>query len=580
MDNYEVAKILDTIARILELQGENPFKVRAYSNASRTIEGQTADVARLIADGTLGDLPGIGEAIRAKIVELVTTGRLEFYEELRRDVPAGVLGMLEVPSLGPKKIRTLWKELGITSVDELRQACLDNRLLELKGFGEKTQQKILEGIALRARHQGQYLLSAALPLARTLLAGLRACPQVARAEIAGSLRRWKEVVRDVDLVASSAEPAAVSAHFLASPGIAEVLGSGGTKTSVRMQNGLQVDLRVVSDEQFPYALQHFTGSKEHNVQVRSLAQKKGLKVNEYGIFRGEELVRCRDEAEFYAALGLPCVPPEMREGAGELDLEKPPALLERSALEGTFHMHSTWSDGTASIEDMAVKARSMGFSYIGFSDHSAAAAYARGLDVARLRRQMDEIDALNRKWSDFRILKGLECDILPDGNLDLTPEILAELDFVIGSIHSQFGMSEKEMTDRVCRAMAHPNFDILGHSTGRLLLQREGYKIDLERVIDCAKAHGKFIELNANPNRLDLDAPHCRRAKEKGVLVAINPDAHSISGLEDIDYGIGTARRGWLEPKDVLNTRTADEVLALFRHGRRAGTPGPGSRGC
>ncbi len=565
MDNREVARILETVSQILEIQGENPFKVRAYANAARTIEGLTADVRTLAEAKTLDSLPGIGPALRDKVTELVTTGKLAYFEELRAAVPPGVLGLLEIPTLGAKKVSILWKDLGVTGLDELRDACLKNRLLDLKGFGEKTQKKILEGIAFRLRHQGEHLLGEALPVARALLVHLRASPTVSRGEIAGSLRRWKEVVRDIDLLVSSAVPEETSQHFLRAPAIAEVLGRGETKTSVRMENGLQVDLRIVTDEQYPYALQYFTGSKEHNVQVRAMAQKRGLKVNEYGVFRGDELVRCRDEAEVYAAIGLPYVPPELREGRGELEAASLPRLLERGEVRGVFHVHSTWSDGTASIVDMAEKARSLGFSYMGLSDHSAAASYANGLDAARLREQIREVDRLNRSWNDFRILKGLECDILPDGGLDLTPEILGELDFVIGSVHSRFDMGEREMTDRVCRAIANPHLDILGHSTGRLLLEREGYKIDLERVIECAREQGKAIELNANPHRLDLDWIRCRRAKEAGVPIPINPDAHGTAGLEDVDYGVGTARRGWLEARDVLTTLDADEALRRFR---------------
>ncbi|HEX7898628.1 MAG TPA: PHP domain-containing protein, partial [Planctomycetota bacterium] len=404
----------------------------------------------------------------------------------------------------------------------------------------------------------------ALPVARELLARLEKFPAVRRASIAGSLRRRREVVRDVDLLASSDDAPAVMEHFVGAPRVKEILAKGETKTSVRLDSGLQVDLRVVTDAEFPYALAYFTGSKEHNVALRQIAQKKGLKVNEYEISGGSNKIECSSEEDVYAALGLPYFPPEIRENGNELTFHNVPQLIGYQSLKGVFHTHSTWSDGKADIEAMAEKARSMGLSYMGLSDHSQAAAYANGLDEVRLRAQMKEVDRLNARWKNFRILKGLECDILPDGTLDLNPAILGELDFVIGSVHSQFQMPKAEMTERVCRALANEALDFLGHPTGRLLLSREGFQIDLDRVLEVAKTHGKIVELNAYPNRLDLDWVHCRKAKERGVMLSINPDAHSTSDLENIEYGLGVARRAWLEPKDVLNTRELDDVLQIL----------------
>jgi DNA polymerase (family 10) len=564
MDNREIAQILEGIGKILEIKEENPFKVRAYQNAARAIEGLATEVGTLVREKKLGEIPGIGPALEEKLTELVNTGRLEYYESLRKEVPAGVLEMIKIPSLGPKKAKVLWKEEGISSIEALKKACLEDKLLKLKGFGAKSQQKILEGIEFLSRHVGQFLLADVLPVARELLAYLELSRDVVRSSLAGSARRWKEVVKDIDLLASSGSPEKVMKYFIEAPGVAEVLAQGDTKTSVRLKSGLQVDLRVVSDPQFPTALNYFTGSKEHNVALRLLAQKKGLKVSEYGLFKGSESIECKTEEDLYERLGLPYFPPEMRENTGELDLKKIPQLIGYKSLKGVFHTHSTWSDGTADIEAMAKKARSMGLRYMGLSDHSKAAAYANGLDEARLSRQMKDIEKLNARWSDFRILKGLECDILPSGDLDLTPDILGQLDFVIGSVHSRFDMSEEEMTERVCKALANEHLDFLGHSTGRLLLSREGYKIDLARVIDQAKKCGKMIELNSYPNRLDLDWIHCRKAKEKGVMVSINPDAHSTADLENLEYGIATARRGWLEEKDVLNTRDLDAVLKIL----------------
>ncbi len=565
MDNREIAGVLETIGRILEIQGENPFKVRAYQNGARAIQGLTADLRSLVEEKKLGEVPGIGPALEEKLTQLVTTGRMEYYESLRREVPPGVLDMLRIPSLGPKKARALWKEIGVTGIEELRKACRENRLLKLKGFGEKTQKKIMEGIEFVSRHEGQYLLSRAVPVARELLRHVESCPHVIEASLAGSIRRWKEIVKDVDILASSRHPEKVMEHFVRAEGVAEVLGRGETKTSLRLASGIQVDLRVVAEEQFPYALAYFTGSKEHNVALRQIAQKQGLKVSEYGIVKGSQVLECEDEKAFYAALGLPYIPPEMRENTGELDLEPLPQLVGYKSLKGVFHNHSTWSDGTAEIEQMARKARSMGLAYLGLSDHSKAASYANGLDEARLADQWKEIDRLNGQWKDFRILKGLECDILPDGDLDLEPAVLERLDFLIGSVHSRFDMSEPEMTDRVCKALANKNLDMLGHPTGRILLGREGFPIDLDRVIDTARRCNKIMELNANPSRLDLDWIHCRRAKEKGVMLSINPDAHSTAGIEDIEYGLATARRGWLEEKDILNTRELDGVLEILK---------------
>ncbi|HLY75402.1 MAG TPA: DNA polymerase/3'-5' exonuclease PolX [Planctomycetota bacterium] len=564
MNTPQVVEILETIARILEIQDENPFKVRAYQNGARALESLPGDLRTLIEQKKLGEVKGIGKALEEKISQLVTTGKMDYYEDLRKDVPPGVLEMLAIPNFGPKKARVVWKDLGISSIEGLRQAAAEHRLASLKGFGEKTEKKILEGIQFLQKNAGQYLLSDALPVARRLVEHLRAHETVRRVSIAGSLRRWKEVVRDVDLLASSDHAAAVMEHFLKADGVAEVLGKGDTKTSVRMTSGMQVDLRVVTDAQFPAALAYFTGSKEHNVSLRQLAQKKGLKINEYGLMEGANNIELPDEAGLYKALGLPYVPPELRENTGEIERQLPTQLIDFKSLRGVFHTHSTWSDGSAEIDAMAEKARSMGLSYMGLSDHSKAAAYANGLDEDRLAKQMMEIDRLNRNWNDFRILKGLECDILPDGSLDLNPEILGRLDFVIGSVHSRFEMSEKEMTDRVCKAIANEHFDILGHPTGRLLLSRDGYKLDLGRVLETAQKHSKIVELNAYPNRLDLDWVHCRRAKELGVMLAINPDAHSTADLENIEYGIATARRAWLEKMDVLNTRELDEVLEIL----------------
>lgn len=565
MENPQVAETLETIGRLLDLKGENPFKVRAYRKAARAIAALPESVARLAEEKRLGEIPGLGEALQEKIAQLVATGGLAYLEDLRREIPPGLLELLRIPSLGPKKARLLWKELGITDPAGLRQACLENRLLGLRGFGEKSQKKILEGIEFLERHEGQVLLGSALPVARAFEAHLRASPPVTRANIAGSVRRRKEAVRDIDLLAASAAPERTMEDFVRAQGVAEVLSRGPAKTSVRLRSGLQVNLRVVTDAQFPFALAHFTGSQEHNVALRALAQKRGLKLDEYGLFRGEESLPCADEAEIYGRLGLPFIPPEMRENTGELDLAAAPPLLEREQIRGLLHVHTDWSDGVSTLRELASKARSMGLQYLGIADHSKTASYARGLDEARLARQMEEIDRLNRECRDLTLLKGVESDILPDGTLDLDPRLLERLDFVIGSVHSRFDMGREEMTSRICKALSSKQLQILGHPSGRLLLSREGYRVDLERVIQTARDNKKILELNAHPQRLDLDGVHCRRARECGVLVSINPDAHSAASLEDIEFGVATARRGWLEAKDVLNTRDLERVREILR---------------
>ncbi len=565
MNNAEAASILSTIATILDLQGENPFKVRAFQNASRTIEGLEVDFGKLIDEKKLGELPGIGKAIEEKLTELHRTGKLKYYEDLRASVPAGVLEIMKLPNLGPKKVKVLWKELKVTSPAQLEVAAKAGKIAKLAGFGERTQEKILESISRAGKNEGFYLVSQAIGVARELLAYLQ--PVVAGAGIAGSLRRGKPVVRDVDLLASAAKPREVIEHFARAPAVEEVIGKGDTKCSVRLTNGLQVDLRVVAEDEYAPALLYFTGSKEHNVILRGRAVKKGWTLNEYGLFKGKKRIDTDSEEAIYRKFGLSYIPPELREGRDEIDLAERgelPQLIEAKDIKGILHVHSTWSDGTASIEDMAGKARRLGYKWMGLSDHSQAASYAHGLDEARLRKQMKEVAALNAGWKDFRILHGMEADILPDGSLDLSNELLGKLDFVIGSIHSRFDMSESEMTDRICKAIASPHFDVFGHPTGRLLLQRDGYKVDLERVLRAAKESGKVVELNANPHRLDLDDPHARRAKELGVTMSIDPDSHSVAGLEDVEFGLMTARRAGLEAGDVLNSLTAEKVKARF----------------
>ncbi|MBI5367276.1 MAG: DNA polymerase/3'-5' exonuclease PolX [Planctomycetes bacterium] len=565
MDKTHVAEILDEVGTLLELRGENPFKCRAYHAAARTIDGLPGDLAQMLADGSLAEVKGIGAALTEKISELVTTGSLAYHRELRAAVPDGVLELLRVPGLGPKKVKAIHEHLGVASLGDLEYACRENRLLALDGFGAKSQQKILEGIERLRRNVGRYLSSFAAAEARTLYDLLRAHPDVIRLEIAGSVRRRKETSKDIDLVASAARSDRIMSTFTTGPGVESVTGSGETKSSVVLASGIAADLRVVSDAQFPCALAYFTGSKEHNVALRGRAQRLGLKLNEYGLYRGEEPVPCADEAAIYAALGLAYVPPELREDAGELEAAERrmlPELVERGRLRGVFHVHTRWSDGTGEIEEVARAAQALGFEYLGLSDHSQSARYARGLSIEQVREQWAEIDQVNARLKGLRILKGIESDILKDGALDYPDEILAGFEFVIGSVHSHFGLSEAEQTERIERALAHPRLTMLGHPTGRLLLGRDGYAVDMVRVIAAAARHRKVIEVNASPQRLDLDWRLMRRAKEAGVNIAINPDAHTLAGLADVDYGIGVARKGWLTAADVVTTRGLGEILA------------------
>ncbi|HEU4339482.1 MAG TPA: DNA polymerase/3'-5' exonuclease PolX [Planctomycetota bacterium] len=565
MNNLDAAALLSKIAASLDILGENKFKVRAYENAAKTIGGLEVHFGTYAEAGTLLDLPGIGKAIAEKLTELNKTGKIPYFEELRREVPDGIHEVMSLPGLGAKKARILWKELGITSGAQLEEAAKAGKIAGLAGFGERTQKKILEAIAGAGKNEGFYLTSQAWAVARELIAYLN--PVVAGAAVAGSLRRGKSIVRDVDLLASADKPREVIEHFARGPAASEVIAKGGTKCSIRLFNGLQVDLRVVADDEYPAALLYFTGSKEHNIQLRARAVKRGWTLNEYGLFKGKNRLESDSEEALYKHLGLSYVPPELREGRGEVELAeegKIPQLIDNKDITGILHVHSTWSDGTASIQDMAEKARRLGYKWMGLSDHSKAASYAHGLDDSRLKKQMKEVAAMNAKWKDFRILHGMEVDILPDGTLDLSDELSGKLDFVIGSIHSRFDMTESEMTERVCKVMASPHFDVLGHPTGRLLLRREGFKIDLEKVIQTAKKEGKVVELNANPHRLDLDDAHARRAKELGVKMSIDPDAHSVSGLEDVEFGLRTARRAGLQAGDVLNSLPAEKVKARF----------------
>ena len=578
MDRARVSSILEEIALLLELRGENPFKARAFQNAARTILSLTEDLDALVAASRLGELKGIGKALEEKISTLVTTGSLPYYEDLKREVPPGLLEMIKVPGLGPKRARQVHELLGVDSLAALEYACRENRLASMAGFGEKTQEKILKGIEFLRRNLGRFLLSEATVRGRELLAFLERHADVVRAEIAGSLRRRKEVIGDLDLVASSAAPARVISAFTKMDGVEAILGAGETKAMVRLASGLQVDLRVVDDAAFPFALHYFTGSKAHNIAMRRRAEsaRYRLRLNEYGLFRGEGEaapgIPCADEEAIFRELGLPYIAPELREDAGEIEAAERgelPRLIERPDLKGIFHVHSNWSDGRATLEEMVRGAAALGYGYVGLSDHSRSAGYARGLKEPDVLKQRSEIEALRSRVPAIRILHGIESDILADGALDYPDELLRQFDFVIGSVHSGFTMTEEEMTKRVVRAVENPFLTILGHPTGRLLLGREAFRIDLDAVIDAAARSGAAIEINANPHRLDFDPLRARQARASGVLLSINPDAHDVGGLSDVEYGVDTARRAWLTAEDVLNARPWEEI-AQIQDRRRA----------
>lgn len=563
MDKAGLISLFEKIASLLELKGENPFKIRAYQNAARALETETADLNELIQANKLQEIAGIGKAIAEKILEFQATGKLAYYEELKESVPQALFELTQIPGLGPKKAKKIYEALGVQSVGELEYACQENRLLKLPGFGKKTQDNILKSIQFYRKNQNQFLYADAIREANAVLAVLKKDKAIQEISIAGSLRRRKEIVRDMDFVVATDKPGSVMKKFVSLPGIQSVLAEGETKSSVILASGIQADLRCVQPAEYPFALHHFTGSKEHNVKLRGLAQEKGLKINEYGIFKGEKLIACKSEAEIYQALGLHFVPPELREDRGEIERAAQsefPEMIALSDLKGTFHAHTTYSDGSASVAEMALAAQKMGLNYLGISDHSQTAVYAHGLKADDIKRQHAEIDAFNRENPDFRIFKGIESDILADGSLDYESKILEQFDFVIASVHSRFKMNEAEMTERIAKALQNPYTTILGHMTGRLLLSRDPYAIDAKKIIDTAVKYNKVIELNCNPYRLDMDWRHLEYARDAGLKIAINPDAHKPGGIADLEYGIGIARKGGITKGDVINTLDKGEM--------------------
>ncbi len=583
MEKEQITQVLESIATLLELKGENPFKARAYVNAVRALESVSEPLEEIIAQNRLGGIKGIGNGIQKKILELVRTGKLAYYEELRAATPPGLIAMLDIPGLGPKKIKALHDELGITTVEELESACQTGRVAKLKGFGEKTAANICEGINRRRAYASKHLLAEAWPLSEQLLDELRSELSVIRCSTAGSLRRAREIVGDLDLLASSRRPRQVTEFFCGLPGILKVLARGDTKASVLLEGGIQADLRVVSDREFPFALLYFTGSKDHNIVMRQRAIDRSLRLNEYGLFRSEVetrapelLVRCRSEEEIFQRLGLHYIPPEMREDMGEIALAEKgpvPRLLEWTDLKGSLHNHSTWSDGHQRPGDIAKSMRELGLAYWAITDHSKASFQANGLDVARVRQQLREIRDINERLedegTDFRLLTGVEVDILKDGSLDLPDEVLAELEVVVASLHQSFNQPEAAITGRFIQAAQNPFVHMLAHLTGRLLLEREPYQVDERAVIDACAQTGTWLELNASPNRLDMDWRLWPYARSKGVKCVINCDAHRFEHTGFLRIGAQVARKGWLTRDDVMNTLQLSKLRVALQAKRR-----------
>jgi DNA polymerase (family 10) len=576
----EIADVLNEIAVLLDLKGENPFKIRAYQSGARVLESLEEDLGKIIAEDRLASMKGIGEALVKKITELYATGKLKYYDELCASVAPGLVEMLEIPGLGGKKIKALNSKLGIDSIAALTKACEEGRVAELDGFGAKTQEKILAGIKNREAYGKRHLWWDAFAVAGPILEGLRALPQVLRAEHAGSLRRKMETVGDLDFIVAAAEIEPVVEWFVTRHGVKEITARGETKASVRYESGLQADLRIVPEEQFAFALHHFTGSKDHNVQMRQRALARGLSMSEWGLVPAEgegtakekasrhEGLHASSEEQIFAALGLRFIPPELREGLGEIEeAEKAelPHLIELHDLRGAFHNHTTASDGRNTLNEMVAAAEALGWEYIGIADHSKGSFQANGLSEERLLKQVEDIHALNTSGR-FRthVFTGTECDILTDGQLDFDDAVLAQLDYVVTSVHNALTQDEATMTARIIRAIENPHTTMLGHLTGRILLRREGYQVNTGKIIDAALANDVIIELNANPSRLDMDWRHWRRAAERGLLCAINPDAHETAGLRFVVAGVNVARKGWLKKENVLNTRPLAEVKAAF----------------
>src|SRR6059036_3313099 len=580
MTKEEIAGVLEQIATLLELKNENPFKIRAYTNAARAIETFGGNIANFQDEEALAKIPGIGKSIALKIKELASTGSLKYFEELSAEFPVGIMELFSLPGLGAKKIKALYDRLGINSIEQLQKACEDGRVAELPGFGQTTQQKLCESIAKRAAHAGSFQFGQVAAEAERLRSDLTAHDAALQVDIAGSYRRRKEIVHDLDFLVATKKPEAIMAFFVSHPLVESIIAQGPTKSSVRLRSGVQCDLRVVSVAEYPFALAYFTGNKEHNIELRSRALQRGWTLNEYRLAplpadpkarkrrAIKKIPKVRDEAELYRALDLDFIPPELRENWGEFEAAEKhslPYLIEKENLRGTFHCHTTASDGHNTLQEMAEAAQTLGLEYLGIADHSRSSIQAHGIDEPKLRAQIGTIRKLNKKLRGFRIFAGIECDILRDGSLDLPDDVLSQLDYVIVSVHSVFNLNEQAMTQRVIRAMENPLVTMLAHPTGRLLLKREPYHIDIPAILDAAARTGTWIELNAAPKRLDLDWRWWALAKQKGVKCVINPDAHRTDRLQDLWFGIGIARKGWLTKDDVMNCLPLGNIEIALR---------------
>jgi DNA polymerase (family 10) len=568
MTKSEIAAVLEEVAALLELKGENPFKIRAYTNAARSLETFGGNISNLQDEEALSKIPGIGKSIAEKIRELAATGSLKYLEELRTEFPAAILELFSISGLGAKKIKALYEQLQVSSIEQLRQACETGRVAELPGFGETTQTKICKAIEERAKHSGYFQFGQIASEAETMRSDLAGHPDALQIDVAGSYRRRKEIVHDLDLVVATKRAEEITKFFVAHPLVESIMAHGPTKSSVRLRSGVQCDLRVVSSAEYPFALAYFTGNKEHNIELRSRALERGWTLNEYRLAPlpvdpkakkkrpVKQIPNVRDEADLYRAVDLDFIAPELRENCGEFEAAEKhllPKLIEQENLRGTFHCHTIASDGHNSLEEMAEAAQALGLEYLGIADHSRSSIQAHGIDEAQLRTQVAAIRELNKKFNGFRLFAGVECDILRDGSLDFPDEVLSQLDYVVVSVHSVFNLSEADMTRRVIRAMENRFVTMLAHPTGRLLLRREPYKIDIPAILDAAARTGTWIELNAAPKRLDLDWRWWPLAKQKGVKCVINPDAHRTERLQDLWFGIGIARKGWLTKDDVVN---------------------------
>lgn len=568
ISNAQIAQVFYRIAELLDIKGENPFRVRAYEKAALVIESLSEPVEKIYREGRLTEVPGIGKSIAEKIGELIETGRLSYLEELEASIPAGVVELLKIPEVGPKTAWLVYNQLGIKSIEEMEQAAREGKLRNLPGLGPKTEENILKGIERLRKFGERVPLGIALPFARQIVEWLRERAPIDKIEPAGSLRRRKETIGDIDILVTSTQPLEVMDAFVSLPVVREVLAKGETKTSVVTEMGIQMDVRVVEPDCFGAALQYFTGSKEHNIHLRKIAQDMGLKISEYGVFRGEEKIAGVTEEEVYKVLNLPWIPPELREDRGEIEAAAEgnlPQLVELKDIRGDLHIHTKHSDGNFTIKEMALAAKDLGYEYIGIADHTKGLGVAAGQDEEEILKEKEEIERLNEELEGIKVLAGVEVNIRMDGTLDIDEEVLEQLDFVIASVHSAFKQPREVMTERICKAMEREVVDILGHPTGRLIGKRDAYELDTERLIDEAVRTGTILEINAFPDRMDLPDILCRAAKAKGARFAINTDAHSIDQLNLIEYGVSTARRGWLEKKDIVNCLPLNELLKIFK---------------